>query len=538
VNASAEEPRGGGADFERMVYAQRLSYEPVAVDDIIAKFGHLSPQRLFETAALYEAQNIIDTAMFCCNLIINAPIKENDTAGQRLKIRAINKSAVLYYYMYDYRKSYSLLIRALDLCDRYGEDSTEYKIYANIGNIYYNFKEYGHAKRYYSKALELSTDSLGSMVLYNNIGDAENENGELDSALYHIGKSLQMSRKLDSTYLHLSLNTTASIYRKRGLYDSAFHYLHSALDYSRRNRKVEFEAENLADLGELFFEVGKIDSAIAYIDSSNGIAHENKYYNILLDNYLTLSRMEELQERYPNALDWRKRHSTLNDSLSGAGQLLDLADLRRIDEMSQTNRRLEELGVEQQVKERIINYQRIVLMAACVVLVLLAAMLLIVFFQKRRLNKTYKVLFDKNIEIISLQESSPEKHPKPARDNDKDDELLDRILAVMEDMTVISDAKFSINMLSSLVQANHTYVSQVINNTLHKNFRSFLNEYRIRAAQRLLSEPDAAKYTIESVSTLVGYRSRSTFHAAFQEITGVSPGFYLKSIQEKLTIDN
>jgi AraC-like DNA-binding protein len=58
-----------------------------------------------------------------------------------------------------------------------------------------------------------------------------------------------------------------------------------------------------------------------------------------------------------------------------------------------------------------------------------------------------------------------------------------------------------------------------------------LNEYRVREAQRLFAQPDAAKYTIESVSLIVGYKSRSTFREAFAEITGVSPSFYLKSIQ-------
>ncbi len=517
--------------FDRAPYEQKAPNGSSPVNDILSKFGHLSAQRLLDTANYYEARNIIDTALFCCNLIINAPVKENDPGRYRLKIRALNKSAVYYYYMYDYQKSYSLLIEALDLCERYPDDSTEFKIYTNIGNIYYYSKEYGKAKHYYSKALGLSLDSMGIMLQYNNIGEAENESGELDSALYHIGKALQISRRVDSTYLHLLLNSAASIYMKTGHYDSTYHYLRSALDHAHRNRKVVYEAENLSDLGEFFFETGKIDSALFYIDSSNSVARENKYYNILLENYLTLSKIEELRGRYRDALEWRKRYGSLNDSLSGAGQLVDISGLRRIDEMSQTNRRMEELAVEQKVKERIINYQQIVLLAACAGLLLLAAILLFVFFQKKRLNKAYKILVEKNVEIIELQENSPEKRSKAIRHNDKDDELLDKILTAMEDMTVICDPKFSINMLSSLVQANHTYVSQVINNTQHKNFRSFLNGYRIRAALRLLSEPDATKYTIESVSTIVGYKSRSTFHTAFQEITGVSPGFYLKSMQ-------
>jgi AraC-like DNA-binding protein len=46
-------------------------------------------------------------------------------------------------------------------------------------------------------------------------------------------------------------------------------------------------------------------------------------------------------------------------------------------------------------------------------------------------------------------------------------------------------------------------------------------------------KPDAKKYTIEYVSETVGYKSRTSFYSAFKEVTGISPNFYFKSIQEQ-----
>jgi len=63
-----------------------------------------------------------------------------------------------------------------------------------------------------------------------------------------------------------------------------------------------------------------------------------------------------------------------------------------------------------------------------------------------------------------------------------------------------------------------------------KNFRLFLNEYRIKEAQRLFSVPDAGKYKIEAVGNEVGFKSPNAFRRAFTEITGVSPSFYLNSM--------
>ena len=142
-------------------------------------------------------------------------------------------------------------------------------------------------------------------------------------------------------------------------------------------------------------------------------------------------------------------------------------------------------------------------------------------------------LFEKNIEIADLQKKVPkvlkEKNKKSAFTDQFQEELLSKILTVMEDNSIIFDADFTIERLAELVQSNQKYVSQVINNSFKKNFRSFLNSYRIREAQLILSEPDAIKYTIEAVAHKVGFKSRNSFQYAFKEIAGVNPNFYLKS---------
>jgi len=69
-----------------------------------------------------------------------------------------------------------------------------------------------------------------------------------------------------------------------------------------------------------------------------------------------------------------------------------------------------------------------------------------------------------------------------------------------------------------------------INTVFKKNFRLFLNEYRIKEAQRLFSASDAGKYKIEAVGNEVGFKSPNAFRRAFTEITGVSPSFYLNSM--------
>ncbi|MBL7757174.1 MAG: AraC family transcriptional regulator, partial [Chitinophagaceae bacterium] len=57
-------------------------------------------------------------------------------------------------------------------------------------------------------------------------------------------------------------------------------------------------------------------------------------------------------------------------------------------------------------------------------------------------------------------------------------------------------------------------------------FTLFVNEYRIDAACRMLSQP--TNFTIEAVGDEVGFNSKSTFFAAFKKIKGLTPNAYIR----------
>jgi AraC-like DNA-binding protein len=502
--------------------------------NIISHFKQLSPQQLSDTGNYYYKKRSIDTALICYSLLINTPVKDADFEQQKRIVEAYNRSAIVYEYLCDYRTAYEFLIKALLLCEKANYKSYEPAIYTNIGNVYYRFDKYDMAKLYYSKALQLCSDSTIIVAILNNLGATEIENGRKDSAFYYLNKSLQISKRHDDAYLCNIQSDIALLYQKSKRYDSAYYYLRLSLDEARKNNRIEKEAENLSELGKLFFEINKTDSALFYIDLSNTMAIENNFLRILAENHLTSSKIEESKGNTKSALAYFKKYAKLGDSIFNAKNFGDINQLQRLYEVSKVNQQIEQLVVEQQIKERTIYYQTVIQIFTLVVLLLVSIILLSNFLQKRKLNKAYKTLFEKNIEIINLQGSSSEKYQKykqSALTYAMQNELLNKILIIMEDTSIICDSRFSIDKLAELAQSNQTYVSQVINNALNKNFRSFLNSYRIQEAQRLFSEPDAAKYTIESVALRVGFNSRNTFHNAFAEITGVSPSFYLKSMQ-------
>ena len=452
-------------------------------------------------------------------------------------IEDYNKTAIHYYHLCDFLSAYEYLIKALLLCEKTNYESYKPKIYTNMGNIYYRFNKYDIAKSYYLKALHLCHDSTTIVVMLNNLGTIEIINGNLDTAFLYLEKSLQMSKQHENTYLHTTLNTMAWAFQNRNLYDSAFYYYRWSLEEARLNEKIEKETEILSNMGKLFFEVHKTDSALHYIDLSNVIAEEIHFLSILSENHLTLSKIDETRGRNKSALEHYKQYAILKDSVLNNEKFGNINQLQRLYEVSKTNKQIEKLVVEKQIREKTIYYQKIIWGITFFVLIVVMIALLFIFLQNKRLKIAYRVLFEKNIKIMELQENSlkenGEKYKKSPLTDEKHEELLNRILILMEDSSIICDAEFSLEKLAELVQSNHTYVSQVINTALKKNFRSFLNSYRIQEAQRIFSELDITKYTIEYVALQVGFKSPTAFRNAFREITGVSPNYYLKAMREE-----
>jgi len=514
-----------------MTFATTLSANSPQNNEIITNYENLSPQQLLDSADHYFLKYSNDTALIYYSLSIKALTKKPDLEKQKKIVEALNKVSVIYFYMCDYQMSYEFLIEALRLSEKIRYDSYMSKIYTNMGNIYYYFGKYDIAKRYYSKALDFPQDSTSVVVLLNNLGAVELESGTLDSAAFYLNKSLQISRRHNDFLLSGVWNNIASLEQKRQNYDSASYYFHASLNVAKNENQLDKQAENLSDLGRMFFEINKPDSALFYISLSNSIAKENNFLRILADNYLTISKIEEAKGQTSHSLDYYKKYALLKDSISNVDKFGDVNQLQRLYEVSKTNKLIE-------IKERTILRQRVIWITTSVGLLLTTGISLFIFFQKRKLNTAYKALFEKNLKIIDLQKKTSEKHHKNIVPNDMQDELLQKITAIMEDVSIICDTNFSINMLATMTGSNYTYVSQVINNGLRKNFRSFLNSYRIHEAQRLFSEPDAAKYTIEAVALRVGFKSRSAFRDAFREITGVSPNFYLKSIKKEKNDEN
>lgn len=97
----------------------------------------------------------------------------------------------------------------------------------------------------------------------------------------------------------------------------------------------------------------------------------------------------------------------------------------------------------------------------------------------------------------------------------------------MKNVSYISNPDFSLNALADAVGSNTRYVSWVINDTYGKNFKTMLNEYRIKeACRRLLDTEHYGNMTIQAIYEEVGYTNNVSFIRAFKKVNGMTPSEY------------
>lgn len=150
-------------------------------------------------------------------------------------------------------------------------------------------------------------------------------------------------------------------------------------------------------------------------------------------------------------------------------------------------------------------------------------------------QRAYKKLVSKNIQCaerpLILGSITTFDTPTPA--DPKDELIFQQLQTLFEQEHVFLNQDLTLVELSRQLGTNKTTLSRIINSSLHKNFPTILNEYRINEAVKLLTDKKNNRYKMEVISEMCGYHNRQAFHAAFKKETGLTPNDFRKMAQEK-----
>ena len=146
----------------------------------------------------------------------------------------------------------------------------------------------------------------------------------------------------------------------------------------------------------------------------------------------------------------------------------------------------------------------------------------------------YPLIFKKEIiegrhEYEFYKRPSVRKYLKSGLDNDEKKLLLMQLNNYMNTQKPYLDPELNLKTLSDQLKTSPHKLSQIINESLNKNFFDFINEYRVEEMKKILLDPNYQKYSITPLAYECGFNSISAFYNIFKKQTSKTPAEYRKT---------
>lgn len=549
------------------------------------RLSALPIRQLYEEGEGFRKQNRLDTAMGYYTVLTGKytdQLNESDKYFCALACAAVGE---IYFGKEIYPQAFDFYFKGLQIAEDCGFEKIISRFYKNIGNIYSVFNDHNFAIEYYQKGLESARKNkdvdMEIKLLINLIGICTTIDRMKEVEKYY-GELMHYADR-DTLIEYFGYMSNALLLQYHQKNDQAAVFFQKAADYAHRTcLQPRYIASAYLEKANLYEKIGLTDSALYYYKLNFDYSQENHLLYLQIQNVKALSRIYEKKGDWHQVEYCRSEYIDLTDSVLNIAEFNKMKNAQITYEMNKNYKKIASLTNEKELQHNQIRQQRILLVVIGICLFVFVLLLLFVNRQKLKLQLAYKDLFHRNSEILQSEEdnrklrcwyeeklremelkcrsleadSSMENVSEvvPAVDscdvesegagariyssNKLSDELknniLQRIVHVMEDTEEFCDYDFSLERLAGLVGSNSRYVSQIINETYNKNFRTFINEYRVKEARkRLMDTVNYGNLTIKAIGESVGYKSQASFIDSFKKITGITPSIYQKIAKEE-----
>lgn len=560
------------------------SQDRVAYDLLFRRVSKLPSKEIIRLADDYLRKANEDTAIVLYSIAYGR--YNNDMSEEEKLICALSyhKTANIYFIQGNYVSALDFYIKGMKICESCRNKELLPQFYLSLGNVYCTFQDYEKGINCYLRGYDLCKTHPNNQYEYNlltNLAGAYSYLKDIEKAVFYNNKAKRMTLPGDTVRNFMNRLNEGLILVNEKKYNQAVRVFHSSLSYAW-NRKMDsrYECSSYEELSNVYRLLNKHDSTLYYLQKCNQIAEEANIADLLIRNLKLFSEIYEERGETGKSLQYRTRYLAMADSVFNVREFNRIKNTQYLYEMEKIGNEISTLNTEKNQKEEKIKNQQRILGGIVTGLLIITALLFWVYRQKRKLSRAYKDLFNVNreimnadssnrvvrnqyeeelrkaYEIIDSYKSRQDDNPDTATDTDdpgsaakrtkyhasnlseiQRTQLLASINHVMETTKEFCEEDFSLDKLAALVNSNSKYVSQVINESYHKNFNAFVNEYRISQARiRLADTNQFGNYTIKAIAESVGYKSHATFVNAFRNITGIMPSMFQKMAMEENSV--
>ncbi len=318
------EQRIGEVCFNASYYSRAISSfkEVLTYRKLVADTVEII-NNLIRISICYEEQGEYQLSLDYANEAYELAIKSNEFADA---VRCLNIIAFVHRARGNSELALEFFEKGYDLAVIIGNTTFQATLTQNIGIVYSRSGEYVKSLQAYIKALKIfesNNDSLGISQVQFNIGLIYKKNGEYLKAIKYYNKSFQYDLKNADTsgiiYCHNNIGNAFLLLHE---YDSAKYHLFQAYKLTNNVDIVCYDGEAAA-LGELYYEIGILDSAKFYLNKEYKSATE-------CDNLMNLAKTTYLLGLVYRDLDNKsKAYEFFNSSFEVAQKTGYLEDIEK-----------------------------------------------------------------------------------------------------------------------------------------------------------------------------------------------------------------
>ncbi|WP_299123978.1 AraC family transcriptional regulator [uncultured Tenacibaculum sp.] len=150
------------------------------------------------------------------------------------------------------------------------------------------------------------------------------------------------------------------------------------------------------------------------------------------------------------------------------------------------------------------------------------------FFLRKEKKQKYELINQLNTQQSSSIDVVEKKEYNI--DDALENKILDKINDINKNFEFL-DSNFSISSITKDLKTNSTYVSFVFNKHYKESFKQYFTRRKIDyIINKLRTDSQYRKYSIQGLAQEVGYTNASAFSRAFKKQVGITPSAFLKTL--------
>lgn len=407
--------------------------------------------------------------------------------------------------------------------------------YYQIGRAYYFFRNYDKAipylrqaltppKYYFDRSNLLARNAIGSY--YNLIGNTDSAEYYFRSAYFSVD-NVKLKPVIDA----VSLSNIGKCLISKGKPDDAIPYLRAGLNRMLMDNDYELASDVSLELATSYLLKNDYKKTKTLIDSTQFFIRRSENTDLYQSLYPLMCRYYSKVGNKEQALAFFD--STLMINKYFQDKYNSLMILKAEQDLYETKARV--MNEDMKAKENAFKYK--IFYGSIIILIISVGLIVsIVLYHRNRM--AYRALVYKNQEwasemlpyasfesadVLEEDDKSEEKAIEEEQPTQEDVALMKEVHELVSKEKIFKNADLTLDLMAKQMSINRNYLSKAINQTTGKNFNTYINEYRVKEAIKILSNEKSDVISIDAIAFDVGFNNRTSFYQSFKKITGLSP---------------